>query len=426
MNKNYNNIELEKMILAACIVNNDNLLKLIERNVSKEDFYFKNHKLIYEAMIKNLQEYRTTELNALRMQLNGKADVESIRKVINENAIVDINNPIYIDNFLDLSKKRKYIQMLREIQNLETDDIEKYITEQVNQINKSKKSNNNFITLDKVSSNNFYEVDKIKTGLIDLDKKINGFVEGSLVVLTGYSGNGKSTLINQMCIAESILQGKKVFVYSPELTNSMFKDWLYTTLANNDDFVEYEDKIILNNKNKNQIDNWIKEKLYVYDDNKITFSPKQLLKDMEYLASVCGVKVFVIDNLMKINLEDVAKNEFVAQKLFVNQLKEFARKYGVVVHLVAHLKKPSETNKIITKFEVNGSIDITNIADYIISVSKVSKAQRKKDSILKDCVLKVMKDRLTGNDEVFVNLSFDKVRKRFYGYDEELNKNYIA
>ena len=75
---------------------------------------------------------------------------------------------------------------------------------------------------------------------------------------------------------------------------------------------------------------------------------------------------------------------------------------------------------------MNGSIDITNIADYIISVSKVSKAQRKKDSILKDCVLKVMKDRLTGNDEVFVNLSFDKVRKRFYGYDEELNKNYIA
>lgn len=37
-----------------------------------------------------------------------------------------------------------------------------------------------------------------------------------------------------------------------------------------------------------------------------------------------------------------------------------------------------------------------------------------------------MKDRLTGNDEVFVNLSFDKVRKRFYGYDEELNKSYIA
>ncbi|MBO1719062.1 hypothetical protein HJT67_27235, partial [Bacteroides xylanisolvens] len=55
------------------------------------------------------------------MQLNGKVDLEPIRKVINENAIVDINNPMYIDNFLDLSKKRKYIQMLREIQNLDTE-----------------------------------------------------------------------------------------------------------------------------------------------------------------------------------------------------------------------------------------------------------------------------------------------------------------
>ncbi|MBQ3423506.1 MAG: hypothetical protein IJH34_18020, partial [Romboutsia sp.] len=146
MNKNYNNIELEKMILAACVVDKDNLLKLIERNISREDFYFSNHKLIYEAMIKNLQEYRTTELNTLRMQLNGKVDLEPIRKVINENAIVDINNPIYIDNFLDLSKKRKYIQMLREIQNLDTEDIEKYITEQVKQINKVKNCNNNFIT----------------------------------------------------------------------------------------------------------------------------------------------------------------------------------------------------------------------------------------------------------------------------------------
>lgn len=66
----------------------------------------------------------------------------------------------------------------------------------------------------------------MKTGFKDIDTKILGFMPGSLVVLTGYNVNGKSKLINQMCIAQSLVQGYKVFAYSPELTNTCFKRWL--------------------------------------------------------------------------------------------------------------------------------------------------------------------------------------------------------
>ena len=136
-----------------------------------------------------------------------------------------------------------------------------------------------------------------------------------------------------------------------------------------------------------------------------------------------GVKVFIIDNLMKIDLKDSYKNEYMAQKIFVNKLKNFARKYGVVVHLVAHPRKPQQGNSKVTKFDVAGTGDITNLADYAIAIKKNSEKEKKNDSTLKDAYVEVLKDRMRGY-EFGVDLNFCKYRRRFYTDNYELNKDY--
>ena len=257
---------------------------------------------------------------------------------------------------------------------------------------------------------------------------------GSLNVITGYNGSGKSTVINQMCIAESLSQGYKVFAYSPELTNSNLKSWLYPTLSINDHFVEREYNGLKYRKvgdiGTRLIDEWIKDKLYVYSDDSMTSSPKQLLMDMEYLYNNKGVRVFIIDNLMKLDLDSGYKDRYVGQKHFTNALKEFARKYNVLIHLVAHPKKPQELNKPkLDKFDISGSADISNLADYVMGIVRVSESMRKeaweKDKKdLKDCVIKFLKDRPSGSNEFNVVLSFDKTRRRFYNTVKDLDKDY--
>lgn len=298
------------------------------------------------------------------------------------------------------------------------------------------------ITASQIEDFNVYETEKIKTGIAMLDANILGFVMGSVVTITGYNGSGKSTIINQMCIAESLKQGYKVFAFSGELTPSNFKYWLYSTLADDEDLIEsnsfdgssyYKIKPTMSE----HITSWIDDKLFLYND--MDYSQTTILSTMEKLAKRKGVRVFILDNLMKIELDSTERNELIAQKKFVNALKIFAIKYKAIVHLVAHPRKPQEGRKL-DKFDVAGSADITNLADYVIGIhrasqeekdkyeAEVEKANQKGTPLTipnpKDASVTLFKDRPTGAGDKEATLWFDRKRKRFYLNKQELNKHY--
>lgn len=290
--------------------------------------------------------------------------------------------------------------------------------------------------MSQVADFDVYEAEKIKTGVPILDKYIWGFVMGTLDIITGYNGSGKSTLINQMCISEAVAQGYKTFVFSGELTLSNFKYWLYSTVANAADLIKCTSKdgkeyYKLSESAKMNITDWIDDKLFVYD--KDDYSEKTILAMMELLAKRKGVKCFVIDNLMKVDLDENQKNDLIAQKKFVNKLKAFAVKYDAVIHLVAHPRKPSEGQRL-TKYDVAGSGDITNLADYVIGIHRTTDQEKRqyeesleKGSPIqnpKDAAIMLFKDRPTGSGEKEAKMLFEPGRKRFYISDTQLDKNY--
>ena len=71
---------------------------------------------------------------------------------------------------------------------------------------------------------------RFKTNIFELDKCIGGILFGTVTVLTGKRGNGKSTLMSQL-ICEAIDQGVKTFAYSGELADFHFKGWIDLQLA---------------------------------------------------------------------------------------------------------------------------------------------------------------------------------------------------
>ncbi len=423
------NLEIEKYILGKCICSKESLEYLIEVGVTAEDFFEKRHKEIYQGIINAFSKFNSVDLGLVTIELKQTAPTYLNSLVENSVKISDLES--YIKVLLEFSVKRQYEELGKQMQSSKVDDIALLVKEKIDFIEISRAridDSNNIITLDKIEMTNIYEAEKIKTGFREIDNKILGILTGSLVVTTGYNANGKSTLINQMCIAESLSQAYNVFAYSPELTNCNFKSWLYSTIANSEHFNEkdsYGEKHKdLSEEGNKLIDQWINDKLYVYSDYNGTSSGEQLLRDMNKLAKSKNVRVFIIDNLMKIDLEGSYHNEYMAQRIFVNKLKQFARKYNAIVHLVAHPKKPREGNKKISKFDIAGAGDITNLADYVFSISRVTDEDKTKEPNLKDCVIKMMKDRPKGTGDFAINLYFDKDRKRFYSSSTELKKEY--
>lgn len=275
-------------------------------------------------------------------------------------------------------------------------------------------------TLDMIEDFDVHEAETLKTGIDYIDDKLVGMVFGSLNVLSGRNGSGKSTILNQIYIAEAIAQGYKTFLFSGELIGGNVKYWLLQTLANEEQFAEYTakdghkyKKVTIQAKEK--IVNDVKDRFFLYDSD--DYRIETIIEKMTILAKRYGVRIFVIDNLMTV--ESSVKDKYEAETDVVTKLKNFAKKYNSIVHLVAHPRK--SMNDEIEKDDVAGSANITNLADYVTTISRAKDEEQEYDA-----VLKIIKNRHTGVN-VGKKLMFSIERKRFYSAEteKELNKRYL-
>lgn len=280
--------------------------------------------------------------------------------------------------------------------------------------------------------------EKIKTGFNGLDKWIGGFVLGTLDVITGVNSSGKSTVVNQMCICEPVELGYKSFIYSGELQQAQLRSWIEFPMAGPTAVKEFDNGpnqpigYYVSKETKDKMREWYRGKVHIYnneDDN----TAKSILKKMEELAKRYGVKNFVLDNLMMIDLECNEYELLKKQKEFVLSLKRFARRYNSVVHLIAHPRK-TDIIKRLTKMDVAGSGDITNLADYVLAVHRVTPAEKedienKKGEVIQsgcpyDNIIDLFKNRPMGHQDKVIGLHFDMASKRMYGDSDDLKKQY--
>ena len=335
---------------------------------------------------------------------NDEAGIKGAREVFNRlpNSSVKIVRCEVANDINELLHKYGKLAVLKQIEKASTPVLE------------------GVATLDMIEDFDVHEAETLKTGIDYIDEKLIGMVFGSLNVLSGKNGSGKSTILNQIYIAEAINQGYKTFLFSGELIGGNVKYWLLQTLANEEQFAEYTakdghkyKKVTIQAKEK--IVNDMKDRFFLYDSD--DYRIEAIIEKMTILAKRYGVRVFVIDNLMTV--ESSLKDKYEAETDIVKKLKNFAKKYNALVHLVAHPRK--SMNDEIEKDDVAGSANITNLADYVTTISRA-----KDDVVEYDAILKILKNRHTGVN-VGKRLMFNIERKRFYSSEteKELNKRYL-
>ena len=272
------------------------------------------------------------------------------------------------------------------------------------------------------------------TGIKDLDDKIYKLVFGTLNIITGKSGEGKSVFVNQVAICQALEQNYDVFVYSGELPAPVLKNWVETNMIGREHITMSDGGHIrhFDPASREKMRKWYSGRVMIYDDN-VDATATTLLLKMEEMARKFGTKVFLIDNLMMVDLECDSESRLQAEKKFIKDLINFAKRFNVLVFLVAHPRKTGEI--MVTKEDISGSSDIVNLAHMVFGVHRYSDNERAgelnergnyrrgKEPIKYESVVEVLKNRITGLVPK-VELFFDYPSYRFYRTPEEVWHRY--
>ena len=269
------------------------------------------------------------------------------------------------------------------------------------------------------------QMDGVKTGIKPLDDELLKIFYGTLTVLSGRPGSGKTSIIDQT-IARTIDDGSPVFLFSKEMPERMSANWFNTIIAGRRNMVERTSRDnrkydIVPQAIQKKMQAHYNKKLFIYRDDEPN-DVDSVLKSAEECVRKFGCKLIVLDNLMMIDLNCSESDKNTAQTNLINALIKFAAKFNIAVVLIAHPRKTQDTNSDIEMYDISGTSNIINLAMRSIGLRRVSKKE-KNDPKSKwhnyDVVLTVIKDRLLGKADFQMGLWYDLTSRRFYtDYDE--------
>ena len=266
---------------------------------------------------------------------------------------------------------------------------------------------------------NIADMERISSGFAQVDKKLGGFYMGQLIILTGERGNGKSTLASQF-MTRALQQGYKVFTYTGELVDFMFQEWVERQMAGpdnidakkrGDDFCDYRVNIGV----QNRIMEWYRGRFFFYDSRAVKADEREELTDtIETAYKQYGCRVIFVDNLMTaMHSARPGQDIYRTQSEFVQKLAETAKKYNILIFLVAHPRKTAGGADYFRNDDVAGSSDVTNLADTILNYTMPRIDKDHPDPDPGDRLLQITKNRLTGKlERKGIKLWYDDASKR--------------
>lgn len=278
-----------------------------------------------------------------------------------------------------------------------------------------------FLTFTEIKDKDESKIVSIPTGFIGLDEKIIGLNKGELTLVSGSNASGKSSMIKQLCL-NAADKGFKIIEYSGELDPTRSKSWTVQQAAGRQ-FVEatkYANYFRVPQNISDKISAWLSDKWKVYN-NLYGSNFEQLVADVEETLSSESCDIFIVDNIMALDLTDISNDKYERQKLAVLRLKELALKYNIHIILVAH---PRKSVSFLRKDDVSGSADLTNAVENVLLVHRKNNdfVRRAGEFFGEEVasqyykygnIIEVAKNRDLGICDVLVGLYYEIESKRF-------------
>lgn len=275
--------------------------------------------------------------------------------------------------------------------------------------------------------------DGVTTGIQCIDKELQRIFYGTLTIISGMPGSGKSSLICQM-ISNALDQDINSWLFSGELPEDMNKDWFTYIFAGPRNVVKYESKYgayyNIPPEIEQKIDEHYRGRWFIYQDDQDN-DLDALIQSMTDVVRKYNVKFLVLDNMMVIDTEDT-ENELKEQTKTIKKLIAFSKKYNVATILVAHPRKLSNTSTV-GMYDIAGTANISNLAHRTIGMRRITPEEKdgadKNSSLRKelkkyDVVINIIKDRMRGRANINMGLYYDSASRRFFTTPDEYDHQY--
>jgi len=219
--------QAEQAVLGAILQRND-LFDDVAELINQEDFYIRAHRVIFEAISQEVKKGRPADV----VTIGSKPDIEMSYCVsLARNCPASKNAAVYASSIKKKSVQRMLIGACNEIQDASFSHVEsvndlvgnaeRLISNVTDNLTKNTKDNSAGAILGisikylEFMSKSKKEIIGQSTGIYDLDIKINGLKDSTLVIVAARPSMGKTTISFQMC-CQIALAGGYPLVFSLE------------------------------------------------------------------------------------------------------------------------------------------------------------------------------------------------------------------
>lgn len=288
--------------------------------------------------------------------------------------------------------------------------------------------------LSDVEPTEYEDVDGVTTGLKAIDDELMRLFFGTLTIVSGQPGSGKSSLLTQLA-CNSLDNDIGTWLFSGELPNGVEKSWFNYIFAgprNITDAISRRGNPYkkITTTTLAEINKTYKGRWHIYRDDYDNTLDK-LIASMTDTVRKYGARCLILDNFMCIDTE-TSEEELRSQTDTIKKLIEFAKKYQVAVILVCHPRK-MDAGTNVGIYDIAGTSNIVNLAHRTIGLRRVTDAERenaakyseKRRQLLKyDVIVTIVKDRMFGRQNIDVGLYYDPASRRFFSDMDEYDRRF--
>jgi len=243
--------EAEESLLGCLLIDKDSIIKIAD-NISADDFYRDNHKLIFEA-IKDL--YNNQEPIDVITLSNKLEDKKKLSVVGGRSYLAKLSNAVAtagnVVNYANIIQKKATLRRLQQaaadiskISFNEDQDIDNILDEAESTVfSVSKKYlKNTFAPIDSLLNEAFDRIDDLHkysgklrglpTGFADLDNLLAGLQKSDLIILAARPSVGKTSFAMDIARQAAIKSKEGVGIFSLEMSKEQLVDRMLCSQAN--------------------------------------------------------------------------------------------------------------------------------------------------------------------------------------------------
>ena len=260
-----------------------------------------------------------------------------------------------------------------------------------------------------------------------LNEKTYGIRTGELVTFTSGAGMGKSSIIRELM--HHIMKVSKdnigVLAMEESIKNTAFN--LMSVEANARLYI----KEIRDKYTREQLTAWQDKTIgtgrFFAFDHFGSISNDEILSKIRYMAKGLGCKWVILDHLsILVSGQEDNGDERKSIDILMTKLRSLVEGTNIGLLLVSHLRRPSgdrghEDGREVSLSHLRGSASIAHLSDSVIALERNQQAEDVVEA--NTTVLRILKNRYTGDTGICCNLFYDKETGRMTEINNPFEEN---